>query len=326
ETDSKKNCDNQYYRQAVLKSSTGRFIDVEIYLLPFEKKSKLILIRDVTLINRTRKVNSYLEKHFQEEYVKRDFFSNISHELRTPINVIFSALQLNDIYISECNINGVCKNNKMVKQNCLRLIRTINNFIDANKISEGFISPDLHVFNVVEIVENIAQAANKHIKKAGIELIFDAEREEIFIELDKGFLERIVLNILSNSVKYGKIGGEILINIIIKDNNILIVIENNGQIISEEEQQYMFEKFSKNNMAFNRTQEGSGLGLYISKSLMELQGGTLTVEVGNEKGNKFIITYNDVRIFNEEESSDLYISSLNEIMEKVDIEFSDITI
>ncbi|MGL5243602.1 MAG: sensor histidine kinase, partial [Sarcina sp.] len=215
---------------------------------------------------------------------------------------------------------------KMIKQNCLRLIRTINNFIDANKISEGFISPDFHVFNVVEVVENIVQVASKYMNKAGLDLIFDSEKEEIFIELDKVFLERVVLNILSNSIKYKRSNGKILVNILIENNNVIIIIENDGDIISGKELQYMFEKFSKNNMAFNRTQEGSGLGLYISRSLMELQGGSLIVEVGEQKGNKFIITYNNVRLFNEVEDFEAYISSLNEMMEKVDIEFSDITI
>ncbi len=74
--------------------------------------------------------------------IKKEFFANISHELKTPINLISSVLQLNKIYLKENKIDLVDNNRKIIIQNCLRLIRTINNFIDSNKISEGYVIPD----------------------------------------------------------------------------------------------------------------------------------------------------------------------------------------
>lgn len=117
-------------------------------------------------------------------------------------------MQVNQIYFNENNLDGVNKNRKIIKQNCLRLIRTINNFIDANKISEGYLIPNLKIHNIVNIVEEVSMASNKYIKLINNTLTFDAQEEEIYVKCDKEMITRIMLNILSNSVKYGKQGGK----------------------------------------------------------------------------------------------------------------------
>lgn len=296
--------------------------EYDITLLEVDDLSKLIYIKDVTEINMNMRTKMEYEEYLKEEILKNEFYSNISHELRTPINLIFSALQLNEYYLNNNNILATKKNNMAIKQNCLRLIRTINNFIDANKISEGYINLNIKGYNIVSVVENITLACVSWTDKIHNTLIFDAEEEEIPVRCDKEAIERIMLNLLSNSVKYGKENEEILVFVDTKEDEVYIHVRNEGYMIDKEILPYIFDKFTKLNKSLNREKEGSGLGLFLSKELLKLQGGTIKVECNEEVGTEFIITlpraYHD-EVLEEEEAFDIDLMS-----EKVETEFSDI--
>ena len=315
------------YQEIIFKNLNGGYSNGEVYTLPFEDNYKIIVINDITKKNNALRLNKYLKDKLEEENIKGEFFTNICHELRTPINVISSALQLNNLNIENKNLNSIERNNLVIKQNCLRLIRTINNFIDANKISEGQIETNIMVLNVVEVVENILEASSEYINKKKINFIFDPDFEEIFIAIDSEFLERIILNLLSNSVKYGRKNGNIYVKIYFEGKDLVIMIENDGIAISYDEQKYIFDKFTKSNKALNRTQEGSGLGLYISKSLMKMQGGDLKVDIYEGHGNRFKLYFYDVDLFKETERTEHIVNNnYYNLKEKAEIEFSDIYI
>ena len=296
--------------------------EYDITLLKVDDLSKLIYIKDVTEINMNMKTKMEYEEYLKEEILKNEFYSNISHELRTPINLIFSALQLNEYYLNNNNILATKKNNMAIKQNCLRLIRTINNFIDANKISEGYLNLNIKGYNIVSVVENITLACVSWTDKIHNTLIFDAEEEEISVRCDKDAIERIMLNLLSNSVKYGKENEEILVFVDTKEDEVFIHVRNKGYMIDKEILPYIFDRFTKLNKSLNREKEGSGLGLFLCKELLKLQGGTIRVECNEEVGTEFIITlpkaYHD-EVLEEEEAFDIDLMS-----EKVETEFSDI--
>ncbi len=296
--------------------------EYDITLLKVDDLSKLIYIKDVTEINMNMKTKMEYEEYLKEEILKNEFYSNISHELRTPINLIFSALQLNEYYLNNNNILATKKNNMAIKQNCLRLIRTINNFIDANKISEGYLNLNIKGYNIVSVVENITLACVSWTDKIHNTLIFDAEEEEIPVRCDKDAIERIMLNLLSNSVKYGKENEEILVFVDTEEDEVFIHVRNKGYMIDKEILPYIFDRFTKLNKSLNREKEGSGLGLFLSKELLKLQGGTIRVECNEEVGTEFIITlpraYHD-EVLEEEEAFDIDLMS-----EKVETEFSDI--
>ena len=296
--------------------------EYDITLLKVDDLSKLIYIKDVTEINMNMKTKMEYEEYLKEEILKNEFYSNISHELRTPINLIFSALQLNEYYLNNNNILATRKNNTAIKQNCLRLIRTINNFIDANKISEGYLNLNMKGYNIVSVVENITLACVSWTDKIHNTLIFDAEEEEIPVRCDKDAIERIMLNLLSNSVKYGKENEEILVFVDTEKDEVFIHVRNEGYMIDEEILPYIFDRFTKLNKSLNREKEGSGLGLFLCKELLKLQGGTIRVECNKEIGTEFIITlpkaYHD-EVLEEEEAFNMDLMS-----EKVETEFSDI--
>ncbi|EIW6612798.1 TPA: HAMP domain-containing sensor histidine kinase [Clostridium perfringens] len=315
------------YQEIIFKNLNGGYSNGEVYTLPFGDNYKIIIINDITKKNNALRLNKYLKDKLEEENIKGEFFTNICHELRTPINVISSALQLNNLNIENRNLNSIERNNLVIKQNCLRLIRTINNFIDANKISEGQIETNIMVLNVVEVVENILDSSSEYISKKKINFVFDPDFEEIFIAIDSEFLERIILNLLSNSVKYGSENGNIYVKIYFEGKDLVIMIENDGIAISYDEQKYIFDKFTKSNKALNRTQEGSGLGLYISKSLMKMQGGDLKVDIYEGHGNRFKLYFYDVDLFKETDRTEhIFNNNYYNLKERAEIEFSDIYI
>jgi signal transduction histidine kinase len=232
---------------------------------------------------------------------------------------------MNQIYIGENNLEGIDKNRKIIRQNCLRLIRTINNFIDANKISEGYMIPEFQIHNIVELVENVTLSSNKYIELIENTLTFDANQEEIYVNCDKEMITRIILNILSNSVKYGKKGGNIKVSVgVFKFEYVMIKVQNDGLEINKETLPYIFDKFTKLNKAFNRLKEGSGLGLFLTKALIELQGGTIRLR-SNNKGNEFIIIMPRITKLENNELIHEYWET-NPLEEKIDVEFSDIYI
>lgn len=297
--------------------------EFDVYNVKLNYLESMIYFKDVTYIKKSHKIRSDYDEYIKEEKLKDGFYSNVSHELRTPINVISSAIQLNSMYLNVGDMIKIKNNNKMINQNCKRLIRTINNFIDTNKVQEGYLVPNFKVYNLVSVIENISLACNRYIKKIKNTLIFDSCEEEIYAKIDKDMMQRIMMNILSNMVKYGGEGGEINIDISLKDDKAVITINNNLYSISDEIIQEMFNKFSKLNKSLNREKEGSGLGMFLCKSLVELQGGNIRVETSEGKGTSFIIECQYIENITGFDicEEDYNIQKLDY---SVDIEFSDI--
>ncbi len=314
----------EFSAEVKLKDKLGNLRDYEVCLINIEENKKILVFFEVTEIIKQREELEKIEKKLKEENINDEFYSNISHELRTPINVIYSALQLNDIYLKDNKIDKIDKNNKIIKQNCLRLIRTINNFIDSNKLSEGFLERDIKTYNIVNIIENVILSCDNYMKLKKTNLIFDPQFEEIYFNCDKDYVERIMLNILSNSLKYGKENGDIYVSIRIEKNNILIEVLNDADTIPEDKRNEIFDKFTKVNASFSRPSEGSGLGLYLTKGLVNLHGGEISINSGQVYGNLYKIVLPYDRSLKAKESFLNHDMTINELQQKIDIEFSDI--
>lgn len=312
-------------KEKIIQKTTEILIDgelkyIEVYIFEYNEGNTILFIKDLTEKNKIYKLEMEYQKYLNEEKLKDEFFSNISHELRTPINVIYSSLQLKDLHIKEGNYEAMRNGTRIIRQNCLRLNRTINNFIDTNKISEGYIKPKYDVYNIVELLEKTSQLSVKYLDKMQITLTFHGE-EEIYVMCDGEFVQRVFLNLLSNSAKYGKVNGKIDINVYIKEKNVYISVISDGKVISEDIRPYLFDRFTRLNKSLNRDKEGSGLGLYLSKNLMLLQNGDLTVEDREDNRNEFLI-----KIPYDCKTTPAHCQSIDmeQLYDKIDTEFSDI--
>lgn len=224
---------------------------------------------------------------------QEEIFINTSHELKTPLNLIFSASQLLNLFSNEdstqVNKVSILKTNKIIADNCYRLTKLINNILDTSKIESGFYELKLSNYNIVENIDDIVQSVSVHVKSKGIKLIFDTEVEELIIALDIYKFDRILLNLISNAMKFSTTGGLILIKLVENNNTIRISVTDEGIGIEQEKLDIIFNKFIQLNKNLNRTAEGTGLGLPLAKAMAEIHGGSLSVESTLGKGSTFTI-------------------------------------
>ncbi|WP_138203788.1 PAS domain-containing sensor histidine kinase [Haloimpatiens lingqiaonensis] len=333
-------------REGVIPSTEAKFIrkidnkiiDVEITctLVPFEEEvSVMEIVRDISEKNRIEELKekvkiktAQLKQRKEYDRIRNEFFANISHELKTPVNVIFSAIQVMELYKNEQNISKSHKlNNKylsIMKQNCYRLIRIVNNLIDITKISTGFYEIHKCNCNVVNLVEDISLSVREYIEKNGIKLTFDTDVEEKIIACDPDKIERIMLNLLSNAIKFTKTGGNIYVNVYDKGEYVNIVVKDTGIGIPKEKQKDVFSRFIQVDKSLSRNREGSGIGLSLVESLVKMHDGEIFLTSEENEGTEFTIKL-PVKLVEEnckcyEENS---IKNYNNI-ERINIEFSDI--
>lgn len=284
----------------------------------------LMIIKDISSKKKINELNHILERKLEEENLRTEFFSNVSHELRTPLNVIYSVLQLEEFYIKKGDMTSIIKHNKTLKQNCLRLLRTCNNLIDVTKIDSGFFSPNMKCLNIVSLIENIVSSVSTYTNSKNMSIVFDTDNEDIYMLCDDDLIERIILNLISNSIKYGSKNGHIWVNIYDESNNVKIIFADDGSGIPKGKCDDMFERFIQIDRSLNRSCEGSGLGLSLVKSLIELHKGTIELESDTDLGCKFtiIIPITTCKSCNTSLTPDSFEE--NSIIDKINIEFSDI--
>jgi signal transduction histidine kinase len=268
-----------------------------------------------------------LSKIKEYEELRNVFFANLSHELRTPLNVIFSAQQMMNLILSKQSCEDckhqISKYNKIVKQNCYRLIRLIGNLIDITKIDAKYFEINKKNCDIVNVVANITQSVSDYIKDKNIELGFDTEIEERIISFDPDKVERIMLNLLSNAVKFTAEKGQINVKIRSIDGYVAISVIDNGIGISREMQNTVFERFIQADKTIARNREGSGIGLSLVKSLVDLHQGKISLISEQGKGSEFIVMLPDVFVPSEDSIACTYDAN-NQDIERINIEFSDI--
>ncbi len=309
-------------------------IKVPIFRTDNSRNGLVVLGRDVTeraKVSEFKKSAEESKKILDElrEYdkVKTEFFANLSHELKTPLNVIFGAVQLleliqqnGEMLVKEDNIANYTN---IMKQNCFRLLRIVNNLIDITKIDSGYFQLELHNYDIVYVIENITLSVKDYVESKGIELIFDTDIEEKKMAFDPDKMERILLNLLSNAIKFTNKNGTILVTLHDYGENVIISVKDTGIGIPIDKQKAVFERFIQVDKSLSRNREGSGIGLSLVRSLVELHNGKITLKSEIDKGSEFIIELPVFLVPNEEPIIDIdQIKESN--IEKIKIEFSDI--
>ena len=261
--------------------------------------------------------------------LKTQFFTNISHEFKTPLNVIFSISQLIENSIcSKLEISThdmVAKKMKIVRQNCYRMIRLINNLTDVSKYENGYLKINFENHNIVSLVEDITLSIVRYAEANKIKLVFDTTEEELIIACDPEKIEKIILNLLSNALKFTGENGSIFVNLCTSEKNVLITVTDTGVGIPPEKLSVIFERFGQVNSSTHRKNEGSGIGLSLANALVEAHKGKLSVESKLGEGTSFTVSLPiyQLEIENSQTKCDEFQKS-NDLVEKINIEFSDI--
>ncbi|PAB57754.1 PocR ligand-binding domain-containing protein [Anaeromicrobium sediminis] len=320
-----------------IRKKDGKVLELETVLTTIPNNEEDLFLevsRDISERRNLEKLNKkveektiLLEQTLEYDRLKTEFFSNISHELKTPINVIFSALQMTNSILREVKIsddeNKIEKYLNIMKQNCFRLMRLINNLLDITKIDSGYFKIDLANCDIVNVVENITLSVVEYIESTGIEVIFDTYVEEKITACDPDNIERIMLNLLSNAVKFTNPGGKILVDMMDKGESIIISVKDTGIGIPEEKRAQIFGRFIQADKSLSRENEGSGIGLSLVKALVELYEGKIFVNSKVGQGSEFIIEL-PIKILSKDHEIEKNNYSEQTNIEKVNIEFSDI--
>lgn len=285
-------------KQPIWKTPLAYFIYIFIIIALIISILSYVRILRNLIDRKTMKLNNQLEENerlskeiIDKEKFKNSYFVNLSHELRTPINVIASTVQLINKLSQDKSITQEKSNKYMniISKNCDNLLKIINDIIDSSKIETGNYKINKKNNDIVYIVEETALNMSKFIEEKGLSLIVDPEMEEKIISCDSTEIERCVVNLLANAVKFTSEGGEIRVFIKEIENNIEIIVEDTGIGISKEDQEFIFKRFSQVEGANVTKVSSSGIGLTLVKYVVELHGGYVKLESELNKGSKFTL-------------------------------------
>lgn len=253
---------------------------------------KLVQQRTIELNKKLDENNELYSKLLKYEKHKNNYFANLSHELKTPLNVVISIQNL---------IGSLNKKKENIPKekldyyvdtmgrNCSRLSNLIDNIIYTSKIELGNYKLNIKENDIVYIVEDSVLSMKEYVENKSIELIIDTTVEEKFIECDEYEIRRSIINIMSNAIKFTGNNGNIEVHIIDLTEYIKISIKDSGIGIEEKHQESIFNRFDQNYKYSSEEHGGKGLGLTLTRQLVELHNGCIFVESELGKGSEFVI-------------------------------------
>ena len=312
------------WRGIIKNKDEGSSIDCSIQLIDIIGEEKEIAVSYMDITEAISK-EIELEKFKVYHKEKTEFVANISHELRTPLNIFFSTLQLLDRTLStdDKDFKSVYeKYNKTLHTNCKRMLRLINNVVDMSKIETGILKGNFDNYNLVTIVEDVTLSVLNYAQLKSINIHFETNSEECVIKCDPAMIERAMLNLLSNAIKFSSENKNIYVNIYVNDDYVEINVKDEGIGISKQNRKAIFERFVQVDKSLTRENEGSGIGLSIVKSIVDLHDGYINVESEVNKGSTFKILlpyknndHHDCKIYDTDNySTELELSDIYEVL------------
>lgn len=312
-----------------LNAIDGTTIYVEIVTVPhvvygYEKDISVII--DISDKIAIREKNIFIEEYVEKEKEKLELLANLSHEFSTPINLILSAVQLTELYLNNNKFNySLYKENlNVIKLNSYRLNRTISNVLDILSMEKGYYNMHFQNSNIVEFVENIIDQVVPLVEDRGKSIVFDTDIEEKIIAFDEEKIKKVVLNLITNAVKYTGDNGKIKVKINDKDDYVSISFIDNGIGIPKEKKETLFDNFTQIDKSLKRSREGMGIGLSITKSIVNAHGGKIDVVSEYGIGSEFIVKIPSKIVKMEDRSWKRVTRGLE--VDDIEMEFSDIPI
>lgn len=288
-----------------------------------EEDNSLVIVRVLDHEYKMQKIKEELKNISQKNKFKTDFLCKIINDIKEPINTIYdinSAIYKNKEKYKSSYIENYTR---LLKQNCYRLIRISNNIEEVNKIENGEYNLNLRRCDIVKIIKQIVNISQSYTKEKGISMKFSSSVNRKIVTIDTEKIEKIILNILSNAIKFTDPGGSIDVNITIENEELYISIRDTGIGIPKDKLETIFESFEQVDRTLSRGAEGTGMGLYLVKKLSEIHDIKIDVDSELGRGSEFkIITSTKDKLQGLEIDNKVYSNLSNS--EKVEMEFSDI--
>lgn len=274
------------------------------YSVFFDDYSAVFLFRDITdfilnEMNLKKSVRASGSVPEQEQISSGehllDIVANISHELKTPVNVISTAAQMIGKFHEYEAEYREKKYVVMIERNCHRLTKMINNLVDISRCEKGDFAMRKEFCNLVRLTREVCDQTEIFAESKHVKIHVETGSKYIMSCVDRDKFERILINLLTNAIKFSEPDPdsgerEIIVSIQSTGHEIILSVQDFGIGIPPEDQERIFERFVQAEQELSRRYEGSGMGLAITKNLVELHGGTITVHSKPGEGSTFVVT------------------------------------
>ncbi len=223
-------------------------------------------------------------KHLQEiDSIKTKLYTNITHEFRTPLTVISGMADM---------IENPANAKELIKRNSEGLLGLVNQLLDLAKLESGHLKLELVQADVVPYVQYMLESFQSLAATKNIRLVFLKSADRLVMDFDEKRLAIIISNLLSNAIKFTRQNGNIVLEILEENNQLLLRVKDNGIGIPPDKLPHVFERFYQVDDAATRRGEGTGIGLTLTKELVELMGGKITVQspTPDGEGTEFTVS------------------------------------
>ena len=227
------------------------------------------------------------QKLHEVDEMKSRFFTNISHEFRTPLTLILGPVKQ---VIEKLNEGKMKDDLSMVHRNANKLLGLVNQLLDISKLESGNMKLQTVSQNIIPLLKALVLSFTSYAERKSITLRFNTAEDEMIVYLDKDKIEKIFTNILSNAFKFTPDGGRIGANVNRDNGYLKVSITDSGIGIPKEKLARIFDRFYQVDGSHTREQEGTGIGLSLTKELVELHKGKIEVESEEGKGTTFTVS------------------------------------
>jgi signal transduction histidine kinase len=237
-----------------------------------------------------RELNDANAKLLELSEMKEEFLALTTHDLRSPLTVIsgvisfFTSGRLGELSPEQKNMVS------MMERNTQNLIELVNDLLDASKLESGTIRLEIASTDLRGVLNELRETMEPLAKEKGIELVVTLPADLPSVEADRVKLRRIILNLLSNALKFTPKGGRVEVRAESQDNLVHISVSDTGVGIAPEDVARLFDKYEQARSRATRGEKGTGLGLYITRQLVELHGSEIKVRSEVGKGSTFSFT------------------------------------
>lgn len=216
-----------------------------------------------------------IDKQKQSEKIRNEMISNISHDLRTPLTSLSGYIELIKLNINDTN---ACNDYiEVLDTKCKSLKNQVNDLLEYCNLNYKEIKIKKRIVSVKELIEQVIIDFIPQMEKEGISFVLEIQQEKLYIDVDINLFIRLLQNIISNGIFYGKSGKKIKVEVFLREAQVIIKIMNYGKPIPKEDITYIFERFYRGEKSRNENTGGKGMGLAVAKSIAELHNGSINV-------------------------------------------------
>lgn len=261
------------------------------------------------------------QSELEQEELERYNLVFASYALKKHVNIIdHETILLKKKMEKSCGEKSL-QHIEKIKNNCRRLMKLSNNILDLGQMDMGNVTPKYKPTNMNQLIEVLVESILPYVESRGLQIEIKQTQKSVYCYVDADEIERVLLNLISNAIKYSKPNGKICVYVNERQERAYICVEDTGIGIPEEKLKNIFGRFERVETGFSRKQEGSGLGLAIVKSIIEMHQGE--IQVHSKEGQGTLVSFN-LPIYEGQKSKQVDIRSKTTLKRKIEVEFADL--